>query len=275
MLGGRTSRGGLERLVVAQLRVLDTTPVKVRAPVTPDMLRSLRALGAPTAVRTAAVFAFMFFLRPSEYCLSSTRAGWLTKIARVGAVTRQPGSSNIILRVVARKNNPHNYPIDLGSGPATDPDLDPTIAINDMLAAHPYPSDPDAFLFCNPDGTLLRAELLTAWLRKAAVACGRDSSCIAAHSLRVGGATMAYRSGMREMWIMMRGYWLSLAGMMRYCRNFPEDDMWCSDMLGGAFLEKPVAAAVSRRAAAPALSVSRYEERRAALDAAETDSDTD
>ena len=64
MLGGRTSRGGLERLVVAQLRVLDTTPVKVRAPVTPDMLRSLRALGAPTAVRTAAVFAFMFFPSP-------------------------------------------------------------------------------------------------------------------------------------------------------------------------------------------------------------------
>ena len=68
---------------------------------------------------------------------------------------------------------------------------------------------------------------------------------------------MAYRSGMREMWIMARGYWLSLAGMMRYFRNFPEDDMWCSDMLGGAFLEKPVVAAVPRRSAAPALTISR------------------
>jgi hypothetical protein len=215
------------------------------------MLRALRSLGAPTVIVAAALFAFFFFLRPSEYCVSNRMPGFQTKIARIGAVTRRAGA--IHLRVVARKNNPGHLPMDFGCGPASDPALCPIRALDALLLEHPTPSSPDAFIFLHRDGAILTASELGEWLRRAAHCCGRDATCISAHSLRVGGATMAYRSGMGETWIMFRGFWQSLAGMQRYCRNFPEDDAWCTDMLGGAFLATPVAPASSRRTSAPAI----------------------
>ena len=99
------------------------------------------------------------------------------------------------------------------------------------------------------------------WIRRAAVACGRDPARYFNHSGRIGGASAAHSVGFPIDWIMQQGFWKSLSSALRYCRGAAGDHAWCTDALAG-ILQKPagplvacatfVRAASAREAAAAA-----------------------
>ena len=71
------------------------------------------------------------------------------------------------------------------------------------------------------------------WIKKAANHLGLNPDNFSTHSCRIGGATAAWRAKMSVTWIMQRGFWLTLAGILPYLRRHADDDAGVADVFLG------------------------------------------
>lgn len=221
---------GRLRIVARLAASEDVRPTMESAPVTLGMMRALATLTAAGAVSShihaACVFAFVFFMRVSEYAASGS--DWESKILRARDVESR--DNRVYLTFRRRKNNPLHYPHRFCRNAASDPAFDPVRVWNAHVAALPFALTPDMPAFMDASGRPVHAADISSALSLAASAVGLTAR-YTPHSLRIGAATAAFRMGMPEARIMQQGMWKTAEGFRRYTRGFPEDAADCTDDL--------------------------------------------
>ena len=220
-VGGRPfTQRGLHTAIHSRVADKSTAVPRLRMPVTPPFFGALRELKCPAFVYCAIVTAFLFMLRAGEYSRSGSKAGWALRVMKRRDVVVTDACVTITMRV--RKNNKRGYAHVLIRNASSDPAVCPVAHMRTMLAS---PGAPDDFLFRDPTtGSLLTRDRVAHWLRRAAQHLGLDPAIYSTHSLRIGGASAAWKAHMSIVWIMQQGYWKTLGGVLPYLRRIGAGD---------------------------------------------------
>ena len=189
---------------------------RVRLPITPNILRQLRALWAGNAnefdtimLWAACCTAFFGFFRLGELTSQSTSGRSSAYGVSVGdvAVDNQENPSVIRIHLQKSKTDQFGRGVDIYMG-RTGEDLCPMSALLAYLAVRGKESGP---LFRLKDGRYLTKDIFITRVRSALTVLGYDSSAYAGHSFRIGAATTAAEQGVEDSVIKMLGRWESSA----------------------------------------------------------------
>ena len=179
------------------------TRSRPRLPITPEILRRLKATWSPTGgdvdtkmMWAACCLGFFAFLRAGEMTVPSDAEydpGVLLSIRDV-ALDSSLQPSLIRVTIKQSKTDPFRQGVDLFVG-KTGTDLCPVAALLDYLVLRGTKDGP---LFLYSDGRFLTRQRLVESLRAALERAGVDQSKYCSHSLRIGAATTAASKGMED-----------------------------------------------------------------------------
>ncbi len=209
---------------------LATAPGRQRLPITPGILKQLKAVWQSHAnlrdasmLWAAATMCFFGFLRAGEVVIPSDNGFDSTRHLAYGDVRTDSQSHPRLLevRIKASKTDPFRRGVSIYIG-RTDGPLCPVAAILSYLIRRGSMEGP---LFLFEDGKYLTRDHFVAAVKDALQQAGLDSSLYAGHSFRIGAATTAARRGVPESLIKTLGRWESAAYML-YIRT-PQETLGC------------------------------------------------
>lgn len=214
---------GIKRTQVTSL----PGPSRPRLPITPVILRQIRAAWAPNPtfdrkmLWAAFTMGFFGFMRAGEFTLPSDGAYDPSCHLSVNDIAVDSHSSPSLLQVHLRssKTDPFRRGISIYLGKTAD-DLCPVAAILSYLAVRPRTPGP---LFLFEDGKFLTRDRLIRNLRDTLLQVGVNATHFAGHSFRIGAATTAAAKGVPDSTIKMLGRWESSAYQL-YIRT-PRDQL--------------------------------------------------
>ena len=159
------------------------------------------------------IFAYVFFLRVSEYATASSTGCRLT----VGNIQPTTNSLRVHIRLSKTSTKPSDHERAAAPGSPHCP-----LQLYHTYAATRKHSSPDSPAFQWLDGSPVTDtdvnNLITELVQRAGLPAGLYSS----HSLRAGGATAAFTLDKMEPWILREGRWASVKSLMLYIRTLPE-----------------------------------------------------
>lgn len=199
---------------------------KPRLPITPEILRVLKAAwvpgggaGAPSRegamLWAACCTGFFGFLRAAEFTVQSLDSydpGAHLSLADV-AIDSHAHPSMVRLAIKASKTDPFRKGVQVFLG-RTDKDICPVAALTSYLLVRGKEPGP---LFTFADGAPLSRSVLVSRVRGAISAAGLDPTPFSGHSFRIGAATTAASKGVEDSTIQTLGRWKS-AAYLRYVR---------------------------------------------------------
>ena len=192
-------------------------PKRRRLPITPDILRAVRAYWNPRAgefniamLWAACCLGFFGFLRAGEFTVPSLVSFDCSTHLAVGdlAVDSHSAPSYLRLRLKQSKTDPFRQGVDIIIG-RTSTELCPVAAVLAYLASRG--SFPGPLFVFDRDGLPLSRVRLVTELRSALQACGFNGPQYAGHSFRIGAATTAASRGLEDSTIQTLGRWRSEA----------------------------------------------------------------
>ena len=213
----------------------EARPPRIRDPLDARFFKALREVRCPLGIYCAIIFAYVFFLRAGEYCFSSAGEANDSYIMRNGAVEKLAKGAGIRVTLTFRKNNPSGRHLAQTCARShTNPAACPVKAWTDYNekrdSAH---KAADGYAFTDHRGRPTTRRAIAVWIKKAARHLGLVADNYSTHSCRIGGATAAWRAKMSVTWIMQRGFWLTLAGILPYLRRHADDDAGVADVFLG------------------------------------------
>ena len=191
-------------------------PAKPRLPITPEILRKIRAIWAPKATEhdtimlwAACCLAFFGFFRIGEITVPSDSAfdPQIHPTLKDIAVDSPSDPSLLQVHLKQSKTDQFRKGIDIFVG-RTRNDLCPVAAVLAYIAARGDVSGP---LFKFADGRPLTRIRFVAQIRQALESSGLFSQEYAGHSFRIGAATTAAECGVEDSTIKAQGRWRSSA----------------------------------------------------------------
>ena len=194
-------------------------PSRSRLPITPHILRQLRALWSGTAhefntimLWAASTACFFGFFRIGEITTPSDASFNADLHLSFGdlAVDNPTAPSVVRIHLKSSKTDQFRRGVDVFIG-STHNELCPVAAMMAYLAqrgGHP------GALFHFEDGTLLTPARFTARVRDALEALGHTGKSYAGHSFRIGAATTAAEKGLEDSLIKALGRWESDAYLL-------------------------------------------------------------
>ena len=204
-------------------------PRQLRLPITPAILRSLKAVWSPRAMSdsdyimlwAACCLGFVGFMRTGEFTVSSTDGYDASTSLGTRDISVDSRDNPSMVCVVLRqsKTDPFRKGVSIYLG-RTHGDLCPVSAILSYIARRPSVEGP---LFIFKDGSHLTRDKFVGAVRQALSATGTDTRCYSGHSFRIGAATTAALQGVEDSVIKMLGRWESSA-YQRYLRT-PRDSL--------------------------------------------------
>lgn len=179
----------------------------------PSAFRYIFALGPDPVVPFVLVFAFVFFLRVSEYATTSTTGCRL----QVQHVVATPNSLRLHITHSKGSNEAthHERPFSPGSPRC----LLKLFSAYTATRRHNSPTDP-AFQWL--DGSPVTDSQVNDLVHALAAAAGLDSSSLSSHSLRGGGAVAAFTLGKSDLYILREGRWAAIKSLLLYVRTLAE-----------------------------------------------------
>ena len=203
-------------LIIRGIRRVQGEKQLTRLPVTPDILRAIKAVFAAHPADyanrmywAAVCLAFFGFLRCGEFTVSDSDSFDPSVHLSVEDVAfdnaSNPSSVSVIIK--ASKTDPFRQGVTLYLG-KTDKDLCPVLAMSDYLCIRGALPGP---LFRLPNGQPLRRKNLIETVRVALTKSGFNASHYSGHSFRIGAATTAAKNGIQDNVIKMLGRWESSA----------------------------------------------------------------
>ena len=209
------------RLVQAGIQRTHATQAstKVRLPITPSILRSLKEHWSPQRtdedilmIWAAATLCFFGFFRSGEITIPTEKAFNNTKHLAWGDVAIDNTGDPQLLKVHLKKSKSDQLGkgVDVYIGKTGGP-LCPVVAITQYMAIRGSKEGP-FFQFQN--GHPLTKSLFTNKVREALTAIGLPEQNFAGHSFRIGAATAAASAGIEDSVIRTLGRWSSSAYLM-------------------------------------------------------------
>ena len=198
-------------------------PARTRLPVTPAILRALKAQWASHASETdyimlwaACCVGFFGFLRAGEFTVRSTEEFDPSSSLMLEdvAVDKHDNPALVRIRLKQSKTDPFRHGVDIFLG-RTQADLCPVSALLAYIAARPSVKGP---LFVFGDGSFLSRDRLVQAVRVALEQAGFDAKSYTGHSFRLGAATTAAHVGLEDSIVKMLGRWESTA-YQRYIKT--------------------------------------------------------
>ena len=204
-------------------------PRQLRLPITPAILRGLKAVWSPRAVSdsnyimmwAACCLGFFGFMRTGEFTVSTAVGYDSSTSLGMRDVSVDSRDNPSMVRVVLRqsKTDPFRKGVAIYLG-RTQGDLCPVSAILAYIACRPLVEGP---LFIFKDGSYLTRDKFVSAVKQGLVASGIDCRGYSGHSFRIGAATTAALQGVEDSVIKMLGRWES-AAYQRYLRT-PRDSL--------------------------------------------------
>lgn len=202
-------------------------PRQLRLPITPAILRSLKAVWSPRAeldpdyimLWAACCLGFFGFMRTGEFTVSSADGYDASASLCTRDISVDSRDNPSMVRVVLRqsKTDPFRKGVAIYLG-RTQRDLCPVSAILAYIACRPSVEGP---LFIFKDGSFLTRDKFVGAVKQGLGATGTNTRGYSGHSFRIGAATTAARQGVEDSVIKMLGRWESSA-YQRYLRT-PRD----------------------------------------------------
>lgn len=179
----------------------------------PSAFRYIFALGDDPVIPFILVFAFVFFLRVSEYTTTSS-TGCRLQVQHVVAT-----ANSLRLHITHSKGSKeathHERPFSPGSPRC----LLALFTAYTSTRRNNAPTDP-AFQWL--DGSPVTDAQVNTLIHALAAAAGLDSSQLSSHSLRGGGAVAAFTLGKSDLYILREGRWASIKSLLLYVRTLAE-----------------------------------------------------
>ena len=198
-------------------------PQKPRLPITPNILRQIKALWSAKPIHqdtvmqwAASCLCFFGFFRlgeivcSSEHSFSEQRDLLLSDLS----VDSHAHPSYIIVRLKQSKTDQFRKGAQVIIG-KTDDDFCPVAALLQFIALRGQRHGP---LFSFSDGRFLTRQNFVPRIRQALSALGLESSHYSGHSFRIGAASTAAKANIEDSLIKTLGRWESSA-FMRYIRT--------------------------------------------------------
>jgi hypothetical protein len=214
------------RIISDSLQRLATLPTTPRGAFMPEWMPHVHTATAEPGLRLAVALGFHFMLRISEYTFEDGQHP--LSLLTGDNLFIKPDTGFITIRLRRRKNNQSNYPWEFARQPLpADTSAPYALAGCPTRLYHAYrrsigprytPHGPALRLL---DGTPIRPSHVGAIICAVGTVVGARH--LTPHSLRIGGATAAYRSGRHIEWIMREGGWRSSRSLLRYIRGVAED----------------------------------------------------
>ena len=209
----------MPKLVLVQRGIQRLRPQsasKPRLPITPDILRQLKALWTGQATDfniimlwAACCTAFFGFFRMGELTSPTVTNQGPVDCVSVGDVAVDDHNNPSLVRIHLRRSKTDQLGkgVDIYLG-RTDEDLCPVAALLAYLAVRGKEPGP---LFRLSDGRLLTKQIFIEKVRAALSILGYDDTSYAGHSFRIGAATTAAACGIEDSLIKILGRWESSA----------------------------------------------------------------
>jgi len=215
---------------------------RVRRPIDGSFFKALEKINCPIHVRCAVSFAYVHFMRAGEYSLSGPDDDNDKYILRNKDVVTAIGGGSTRVTQGFRKNNPSGLPHSSTSNKsALFPEACPTTLWAKYNSTRPAAhKEAEGYAFTNRRGRLVTRREVATWIKKAATSLGLKKDDFSTHSCRIGGATAAWRAKMPVTWIMQRGFWSTLAGILPYLRRHADDDAGVTDIFLGCGVVAPL-----------------------------------
>ena len=196
-------------------RLKSSEPGRTRLPITPGILRQLRALWSCRAsevdyimIWAACCTAFFGFFRMGEITAPSPYSFNQDSQLTIADVAVDDSSNPMVLRIRLKRTKTQQFKaVDIYLGRTND-DLCPVAALLAYIAVRGMSAGP---LFFFQDGRYLTKESFISWVRSALDTLGINSAEYAGHSFRIGAATTAAEQGIEDSVIKMLGRWESSA----------------------------------------------------------------
>ena len=215
------------RLVQSGIRrtysLKDKDPVKLRLPITPNILLKIKAHWSPSCTNqdivmlwAAATLCFFGFFRAGEITVPTLSSFDSQKHLAWGDVAINDPASPSTLQVHLKRSKTDQFGrgVNVFIG-RTDCTLCPVQAVLSFIGARGVEQGP-FFRFKN--GNPLTKAAFTQHIRAALQAVGLPESQFAGHSFRIGAATTAASAGIEDSTIRMLGRWNSTA-FLQYIRT--------------------------------------------------------
>ena len=193
-----------------------THPQKPRLPITPSILRQIKALWSVKPIHqdtvmlwAACCLCFFGFFRLGEIVCSSENSFFEHKDLLLSdlAVDSHSHTSYIVVKVKQSKTDQFRKGAQVIIG-KTDDDLCPVAALLQFVALRGPWHGP---LFRFSDGRYLTRQNFVSRIRQALETLGLESSHYAGHSFRIGAATTAAKANIEDSLIKTLGRWESCA----------------------------------------------------------------
>ncbi len=232
----------LSALIMKAGAAQEARPPRVRNPIDGRFFAALKKIKCPIHVRCAISFAYVHFMRAGEYSRSGLDDDNDKYILRNKDVVPTESGGGTRVTQGFRKNNSSGMPHSSTSNKSElFPEACPTTLWAEYNRGRPKAHKaPDGYAFTNQRGRLVTRREVAAWIKKAAASLGLNKDDFSTHSCRIGGATAAWRAKMPVTWIMQRGFWSTLAGILPYLRRHADDDAHATDIFLGCGMAKPL-----------------------------------
>ena len=214
--------------VLRGVRHRPQSPAQPRLPITPQILRCLKAQWAAHTAElnyimlwAACCFGFLGFMRAGEF---TSRPGEdfepsSSLTPEDVSVDDHDNPSMVYIHLKCNKTDPFRHRVDIYLG-RTGRDPCPVAALLAYKAVHPAVQGP---LFLEVDGTPLTRDKLVTAVRQALQKAGVQSARYSGYSFRIGAATTAAQAGLEDSMVKILGRWESSA-YQRYIRT-PRDTL--------------------------------------------------
>ena len=196
-------------------RVKSSEPGRTRLPITPAILRQLRALWSKDATEfnwimlwAACCTAFFGFCRMGEITAPTTGSYDISQHLTITDIAVDNGSDPSVVKIHLKRTKTSQFSgVDIYLG-KTNCDLCPVAALMAYVTVRGLDPGP---LFRLEDGKFLTKEYFVARVRDGLDTLGLNSKDYAGHSFRIGAATTAAEQGVEDSVIKMLGRWESSA----------------------------------------------------------------